>query len=122
MEREKEDLNFTNFNTTTNQFEINPLYTSDMDFKEDIHSVYSTYSGKLAGVQYMLGLRGEYSNRSIDHSKAIKPYTLERFDYFPSLHFSYDLAKQSQLMTSYSRRINRPDRRNQLHDYGQPEP
>jgi outer membrane receptor protein involved in Fe transport len=84
------------------------MFTSDMDFREDIHSLYSTYSGNLKAIQYMLGLRGEYTKRSIDHSKVNQPYTLDRFDVFPSAHFSYELADKSQFMTSYSRRVNRP--------------
>lgn len=105
MERETELFNFKNFDVN------DPKYTSDMDFKEDIHSVYSTYSGNVKAIQYMIGLRGEYTKRSIDHSKASDPYTLDRFDFFPSAHFSYELLDKSQFMTSYSRRINRPDGR-----------
>jgi len=111
IENEMETFNFKNFDSGTGTFINNPMFTSDMDFKEGIHSAYTTYSGKLKSVEFMLGLRGEYNNRSIDHSKADKPYTLDRFDYFPSAHFSYSLANESQLMTSYSRRINRPDGR-----------
>ncbi len=111
IESEKEYFSFKNFDPTSGSFIDNPLFTSDMDFREDIHSVYSTYSGKLSGIQYQLGLRGEYTKRTIDHSKAAVPYTLDRFDYFPSVHFSYELADQTQFMTSYSRRINRPDGR-----------
>ncbi len=105
VERETEFFNFKNFGVN------NPLYTSDMDFREDIHSIYSTFSGNVKAIQYMLGLRGEYTKRSIDHSSATSPYTLDRFDYFPSAHFSYELLDKSQFMTSYSRRINRPDGR-----------
>ena len=79
-----------------------------MDFKEDIHSIYSTYSGKLKSLQYQLGLRGEYTKRSIAHSAVANPYTLDTLDYFPSAHFSYDMSENNQFMTSYSRRINRP--------------
>ena len=53
-------------------------------------------------------MRGEYTKRSIDHSVVANPYTLDRFDYFPSAHFSFDMNENNQLMTSYSRRINRP--------------
>ena len=102
LERETEIFSFSNFGINE------PKYTSDMDFKEDIHSIYSTYSGKLKTLQYQLGLRGEYTKRSIDHSAVANPYTLDRFDYFPSAHFSYDISENNQLMTSYSRRINRP--------------
>jgi len=111
MESENEYFNFTNYDAKTNSFVNNPKFTSDMKFKEDIHSAYSTYSGKLKAVQFMLGVRGEYTKRSIDHSKVTSPYTLDRFDFFPSAHFSYELLDNSQFMTSYSRRINRPDGR-----------
>jgi outer membrane receptor protein involved in Fe transport len=81
-----------------------------MDFKEQIHAVYSTYTASLFGIQYVAGLRGEYNNREIIHYKDNSPnsYKLDRFDYFPSLHLSYELAGDGQLMSSYSRRINRP--------------
>jgi len=105
MERETEDFNFTNFGVN------NPLFTSGMNYKEDIHSIYSTYSGGAKTFQYMLGLRGEYTNRSIEDSKITTPFKLNRFDVFPSAHFSYELANKNQLMTSFSRRINRPDGR-----------
>jgi outer membrane receptor protein involved in Fe transport len=111
MESENEYFFFKDYDPATGTFINNPLFTSDMNFKEDIHSIYSTYSGKIRVIQFMLGLRGEYTNRSIDQSKLEKPYTLNRFDVFPSAHFSYDMADKSQFMTSYSRRINRPDGR-----------
>jgi outer membrane receptor protein involved in Fe transport len=58
----------------------------------------------------MIGLRGEYNYRVIDHQAVEnQKYTLNRFDYFPSAHFSYSLVDESQFMASYSRRINRPD-------------
>lgn len=105
IENEKEYFSFSNFGIN------DPKYTSDMDFKEDIHSIYSTYTGNLKSIQYMVGLRGEYNKRSIDHSKTSTPFTLDRFDVFPSLHLSYELLNKDQFMTSYSRRINRPDGR-----------
>lgn len=110
IESDSEALDFKSFNTTTQQFENNPMFTSSMDFKEQIHAVYSTYTASLFGIQYVAGLRGEYNNREIIHYKDNSPnsYKLDRFDYFPSLHLSYELAGDGQLMSSYSRRINRP--------------
>jgi outer membrane receptor protein involved in Fe transport len=111
MESETELFSFKNYDPATGGFVNNPNFTSDMDFSENIHSIYSTYSGNLKAIQFMLGLRGEYTKRTIDHSKATNPYVLDRFDVFPSAHFSYELIDKSQFMTSYSRRINRPDGR-----------
>jgi len=113
IENEIESLDFQDFNTTTQQFQNNPNFTSSMDFKENIHSVYSTYTGNLKAIQFVVGVREEYNKRTIIHYKENVPnqYNLDRFDFFPSVHLSYDLVDKSQLMTSYSRRINRPDGR-----------
>jgi outer membrane receptor protein involved in Fe transport len=113
IENEDESLDFQDFNTETQQFQNNPDYTSTMDFKENIHSVYSTYSGNLKAIQFVVGLREEYNKRTITHYKESVPheYKLNRYDFFPSLHLSYELVNKSQLMTNYSRRISRPDGR-----------
>jgi outer membrane receptor protein involved in Fe transport len=112
MEHENEDFKFTQYDPISNSFVTNPKYTSDMIFKEDIHALYSTYSGNIKAIQYVVGIRGEYTNRVIDHNAAeSKKYVLDRFDFFPSVHLSYEMTDQSELMASYSRRINRPDGR-----------
>jgi len=112
IEDENESFDFKDFDTQTQTFNNNPLFTSDMEFREAIHSVYSTFSGKLSGIEYQLGLRGEYNNRSISHlATENKKYTLDQFDVFPSLHFSYPIGENNQLMASYSKRVNRPDGR-----------
>ncbi len=112
IENEIESFYFENYDTVTNQFVNNPMFTSDMNFKEAIHSAYSTYSGKLLGIEYMLGLRGEYNKRTIEHHADVNnTYSLDIFDLFPSVHFSYEMASGNQLMASYSKRVNRPDGR-----------
>lgn len=110
IESEEETLDFKDFNTTTQQFQNNPDFSSSMKFREEIHSVYSTYTGNLKAIQFVFGLRGEYNKRTTTHYKEAVPfkYDLDRFDLFPSAHLSYSLVNESQLMASYSRRINRP--------------
>jgi outer membrane receptor protein involved in Fe transport len=112
MEHENEDFQFTEYDSISKSFISNPKYSSDMIFKEDIHALYTTYSGNIKAIQYVVGIRGEYTNRVIDHNSAeSKKYVLDRFDFFPSVHLSYGMTDQSELMASYSRRINRPDGR-----------
>lgn len=108
LERESEDYFFENFNATSGQWENNPLFSSSLEFLNDVHAGYFTWAGKAGKMEYMAGVRGEYTHRSIDHAKMEDPYTLNRFDLFPSGHLSYGIGKSSQLMASYSRRINRP--------------
>lgn len=111
IDREKEDYLFERYDTAAEEWINNEKYSSSMDFKREIHSAYTTVSSKIGPIEYMLGVRGEYTNREIDHAKVDKPYILNRFDFFPSGHFSYTLFDESQLMASYSRRINRPNGR-----------
>ena len=109
IRRETEDYVFEDFDTESQSWINNENYTSSMDFKRDIHALYTTYSNKFNKLEMMAGLRGEYTNREIQHqSTNAETYKLNRFDVFPSLHASYEIMKDMQLMASYSRRIDRP--------------
>jgi len=55
-----------------------------------------------------LGLRGEYTYRYMELLKTGESFTLDRMDYFPTIHLSYNLPKDNMLMASYARRIDRP--------------
>ena len=111
LERETEDYTFENFDIQSDSWVNNSLFSSNMNSKNDVYSAYVTYSNKLGKFQYMGGLRGEYTDRYIYNLKSDKPAIIQRFDLFPSAHISYDISKSTQLMSSYSRRIRRPDGR-----------
>jgi outer membrane receptor protein involved in Fe transport len=73
-----------------------------------IHAAYAIYANEWKGFGYQFGLRGEYTNREMENTATSDIYTIDRLDYFPSAHFSYQLPADQQIMTSYSRRIDRP--------------
>ncbi|MFV0365288.1 MAG: TonB-dependent receptor domain-containing protein [Mangrovibacterium sp.] len=78
-----------------------------MDFNRQIHSLYGTYSNSWGGLSYMAGLRAEYTNRVIADANDNES-VVDRLDWFPSAHLSYDLGEKTQVMGSYSKRIDRP--------------
>ncbi len=84
-----------------------PYYT-DSDHRENIHSIYATFSngGKVFG--YQLGLRSEYTDRQITYSGSNEVYGIDRWDFFPTAHLSFHISDKHQLTTSYTRRIQRP--------------
>lgn len=86
--------------------EIDNRNTTSMD--RNIYALYSVYKGKVNDFGYQVGLRGEYTDRKISSSGANQSYTIDRWDYFPTLHLSYQLPSDHQIMASYSRRIDRP--------------
>ena len=99
--------NYT-YNTSTESFEFNPLFSSDVDYIRDIHAAYSMFSGKYKSLGYQVGLRAEYTFRRITSTTAVDFAEIDRLDWFPSAHFSYSMDNKSQFLLSYSRRIERP--------------
>lgn len=110
----KDQTEQLNIQTATEQFLNNPAYNNEIKFRQDIHALYFIYGNKNAALGYQIGMRGEYSNRTVkalpSASNAIIGDTkvnIQRYDYFPSLHLSYQLPFHQELMASYSRRIER---------------
>jgi len=84
-----------------------PEYSHTTNYKRATHSVYALYSGRMNRLGFQGGLRGEYTSRTIELKGENEKYTLDLWDYFPTAHFSYELARGQQFMTSYTRRIER---------------
>ena len=108
---ENEKYTFEDFDYTINDWVQNDLYTSEVDFKRNIHALYATFSDTKGSWGYQVGLRGEYTDREIKNVKSEDGYVIDRLDYFPSLHLSKKFEGEHQVLASYSRRIERPDGR-----------
>ncbi|MDP4184666.1 MAG: TonB-dependent receptor [Bacteroidota bacterium] len=106
FETDNEDYSF--YNGLPGQGILDDKYTSSSKYLQDIHAIYSTFAGKIDKLQYQFGLRGEYNYRKIEHTKAMTPYKIDRFDLFPTLHLSLDAAPTIQTLLSYTRRVQRP--------------
>jgi outer membrane receptor protein involved in Fe transport len=111
IEDEKEDYIFYDYDYDLNDWLVNDLYTSVMDFDQQIYSAYGIYSDALWGFDYQVGMRGEYTYQMIKSGGTGKTYLIDRLDYFPSIHISRQITEDHQLLASYSRRIERPDGR-----------
>lgn len=111
MEFENEKFLFQDYDYPTGEWVANDLYTSEADFKDNIHGVYGIFSNTWKTFGYQLGLRGEYTDRVINNETSPEVYTLNRFDFFPSAHVSKQFKNDHQLIASYSRKIERPEGR-----------
>ncbi len=110
-DQEKESYFFNEWNNDLNDWIDNPNFTNALVFRRNIQAAYGLYANKLLGFDYQLGLRGEYTFRSVKNDKADNPSELERFDYFPTVHISRKIGKDDQAQINYSRRIRRPQGR-----------
>lgn len=96
------------YNTVTGVYDFQPEFDRSTTYNKNVHSLYSIYSGKFGSLGYQTGLRGEYTDRKIEINTTNQVFTIDRFDIFPTLHFSYEIFEKHQIMASYTRRINRP--------------
>ena len=99
---------YENFDNNTGDWITDDVLSNDLYFSRKVHSLYTSYSGEFKGIQYMLGLRGEYTYRLIEQRKTNESFKIERPDFYPTLHLSKKLPKEQQVQLSYSRRVNRP--------------
>lgn len=95
-------------NYISNTWVKDDALSNDFLYERNIYSAYSTLSGGLLGIEYMLGVRGEYTDRIIEQKTSGNSYPYTFLDFFPSLHLTKKLSETQQLQASYSRRVNRP--------------
>lgn len=82
-------------------------FCNTADFRQGVYSAYVSASSQLSSLGLQAGLRAEYLDRSLTVNETNTKHTLTRTDLFPTLHISYNLPSQNQLMASYTRRTNR---------------
>lgn len=83
-------------------------YSHSIEYRRNIHSLYTMFSGMVDDFGFQGGLRGEYTDRKITLRGEDETFTIDRWDLFPTLHFSYKFNEDLQVITSYTKRIDRP--------------
>ena len=108
LRESQEDNRVYYFNTANETYELQEKFSNDVQYSRSIHALYGLVRGELDKFGYQLGLRGEYTYRLIELLDKGDEFNINRWDYFPTAHASYQLPSEYQLMASYSRRIDRP--------------
>jgi len=96
------------YNPDRGEYEIITRFNRSTEYTRNIHSLYTIYSGKLEKFGYQAGIRGEYTDRVVELHNNDDNFGINRWDYFPTTHVSYQFLGQKQIMASYTRRIERP--------------
>jgi outer membrane cobalamin receptor len=104
----EDETNLFDYDIDTKEFVLIPEYSNTTKYNRNIHAIYAMYAGEVKSFGYQLGLRGEYTYRYMELLSTGESFTLDRMDYFPTIHLSYNLPKDNMLMASYARRIDRP--------------
>lgn len=97
------------FDTTSHIYQFQPQFSNTNDFNRTRFAAYSLWSNQWDSLGLQLGLRAEYTYQSVKLEETSQQFSLSRWDIFPSIHSSYNFSGGTQLMASYTRRIDRPD-------------
>ncbi len=96
------------YDTSSGEYEYRQDFSHKTEYDRDIQSIYAMFSSNPGKFGYQIGLRGEYTYRSMHLIDTDENFKIDRIDLFPTLHVSYQHSAGTQFMASYSRRIRRP--------------
>lgn len=91
-----------------NQWVIDPITTNHYDYKEQIHALYANYKATWDHWQIQVGLRNEYTDRTINQKTTAEHHQMDYNKLFPSASIKYETDQAHSYYASYSKRINRP--------------
>jgi len=108
IENSDADNKIYNYDTLNNEYIFMDKYSYNTVYDRNIHSVYGLLAGEYGDFGYQAGLRMEYTNRQMELTNTGEKFKIDRPDFFPTLHLSYKMPAEQQIMVSYTRRIDRP--------------
>ena len=93
-----------------------------VDLNRNIYAAFIDYRGQKGKLDYVLGLRLEYADRTmtienpdyfnIFERETKSSYDVQKLDWFPTLHLQYNATSNDQFLLAASRRISRPPVKN----------
>ena len=95
------------WDTESSRYIPDERYNRKTDYTRHIQSTYLIYAAETGNFGYQAGVRGEYTYQNIEMSGVDSLFNLDEWDFFPTLHTSYQFSNGQQLMASYTRRIDR---------------
>nr|WP_315252512.1 outer membrane beta-barrel family protein [uncultured Flavobacterium sp.] len=104
--------NFTDLNNvySVSGEDKNPIsnLSNTLEYKENINALYTSYGFKVNKFSYLFGLRWEDTHIEVNLLDPEKLNTKNYNNFFPSAFISYEISDQSNITTSYSKRLSRP--------------
>ena len=82
--------------------------SNTLEYKENINALYTSYGFKVNKFSYLFGLRWEDTNIEVNLLDTNDFNSKKYNNFFPSAFVSYEISDQSNITTSYSKRLSRP--------------
>ncbi|WP_103866895.1 TonB-dependent receptor domain-containing protein [Aquimarina sp. I32.4] len=96
------------------QLEDNNIITTNTDlsnalaYKEHINAMYSQWGSKWGQFSYLLGLRMENTQITIDQKTSNDLNKKNYTDLFPTINLGYEISQKQSITFGYNRRLRRP--------------
>jgi outer membrane receptor protein involved in Fe transport len=99
------------FSYDTQKFSPDDSLTNSFNYSEQVHAAYFIYGLNLKSYKFQVGLRAEQALIGAHVEGDSITYKNDYFALYPSAHIKKPLGDAKELSLSYSRRVNRPNRR-----------
>jgi len=108
IEDSEEGNGLYEYNPQTNNYEFQPFFSNTTNYNQKELSLYSTYADEYNNFGFQGGIRSEYTFSTVQLKTTGEKFSIDEWDFFPTIHTSYKFSAVTQLMGSYTRRIDRP--------------
>ena len=104
-----DDQDAFQYDFISNEYTRLDSFSTDVKYVQNVYAAYGIINGKIKDdFGFQVGLRSEYTDRYVELTNSDLNTSIQRLNWFPSAHFSYNINDKNQLISSASRRINRP--------------
>jgi outer membrane receptor protein involved in Fe transport len=103
-----DDYGVEQFNDTTNDWGFIPGFKNLVLYDDAVSAGYLMIGKKIKKFSYQFGLRAEYTQVRTELVTTNEINNKDYLNFFPSVHFSYELKKDNSIQLGYSKRIKRP--------------
>ncbi|WP_374759062.1 TonB-dependent receptor domain-containing protein [Dyadobacter chenwenxiniae] len=100
--------NYTVTQETSEGWITLPDLTNNFLYEENINAAYGIVGNKTGKFSYQAGLRAEWTGVTTELKQTNEVNKRTYANLFPSVHVTYDFAKQNAFQLSFSRRVRRP--------------
>lgn len=97
------------FDNATDMWILNTDLSNTMDYKENIHAIYTQYANSFGKLNLLAGLRTELTDIHVNQFTSDIIFDKNYINLFPTFHMGYGLSEDSDIKASFGRRIRRPD-------------
>ena len=103
-----DDYAVEQFNDTINDWEYIPGFNNLVLYDENVSASYLMLGKKIKQFSFQFGVRAELTEVTTELVTTNELNKRNYLNFFPSVHFSYQLKKENSIQLGYSRRIRRP--------------